>query len=85
MEIEIIKRMISNSTWIDPKKNNIYRFSENDQLSINGMNNQQYSVTKSKNQIIIKLGMAKMFVVSYVCDFILKINTKEEEFIITPA
>jgi hypothetical protein len=41
MEVEIIKGMIHNSTWIDPQEGTIYRFSENNQLSINGENHIQ--------------------------------------------
>lgn len=85
MEIEIITRMLNNSTWIDPKKQTVYKFSENNQLFINGKNHIQYAVKKRNNQVVIKLGSSKPFVVDYVCDFILNIHNNDEKFMITPA
>lgn len=85
MELEIIKGMISNSTWIDPGKQNVYKFSDNNQLFINGKNHIQYALKKRNNQIVIKLGSSKTFVVDYVCDFILNIHSNNEKFMITPA
>lgn len=85
MEINIIKAMIHNSTWIDSQKGTVYKFSENNQLSIDGKNHIQYALKKRNNQILIKLGPSKPFVVDYVCDFILNIHSNDEKFMITPA
>lgn len=84
MEINIIKGMIHNSTWIDTQKGTIYSFSENNQLSIDGKNHIQYELEKRNNQFSIKLGSSKMYVVDYVCDFILNIHSNDERFTISP-
>ena len=85
MDLEIIKNMVSNSTWIDPEKKITYKFSENNQLHINGSSSIQYSVKKSENKIVLQLGVARQYVVEYVCDFILKLYNEEEKFEISPA
>lgn len=85
MAIEIIKKMITNSTWIDPQKQVIYKFSENNQLCINGKNHLQYLVKKRNNQVVLQLGSAQMYVIEYVNDFILQVYSNEEKFVITPA
>jgi hypothetical protein len=85
MEIEIIKGMIDNSTWIDPEKQTTYKFAENNQLFINGKNHMQYNVKKSKNQILIQLGSGSMYIIEYVNDFILYLHNFKERFMITPA
>ena len=84
MKIEIIKRMIHNSTWVDTKKGTIYKFSENNQLSINGKNHIQYALKKRNNQILINLGSSKTYVVDFVCDFILNIHSNDEKITIIP-
>jgi phosphodiesterase/alkaline phosphatase D-like protein len=85
MAIEIIKKMITNSTWIDPQKQVVYKFSENNQLCINGKTNLQYLVKKRNKKIILQLSSAQMYVIEYVNDFILHIYSREEKFVITPA
>jgi len=85
MEIEIITRMLNNSTWIDPNKQTVYKFSDKNQLFINGKNHIQYELKERNNQVVIKQGSSKMFVVDYVCDFILNIHNNDEKFMITPA
>ena len=85
MAIDIIKKMITNSTWIDPEKKIVYKFCENNQLCINGKTHLQYLVKKRNNKIILQLGSAQMYVIEYVNDFILHFYSKEEKFEITPA
>jgi hypothetical protein len=85
MEIETIMRMLNNSTWINSEKQTIYKFSKDNQLSIDGKNHIQYALKKRNNQIVIKLGSEKKYVVEYVCDFMLQIHGDEEKFMITPT
>lgn len=85
MEIDIIKKMINNSTWIDPQKQIVYKFCDNNQLCINGKTHLQYLVKKRNNKIILQLSSAKTYVIEYVNDFILQVYSKDEKFEITPA
>ena len=85
MKIEIIKGMITNSTWIDPENKTIYKFSENNELFINGKNHMHYLVKRQNNQIVIKLGSKKIYTVEYDSDFSLHVYNDEEEFRITPV
>lgn len=85
MEIEIIKGMLSNSTWIDPENQTIYKFAENNELYINGKNHLQYLLKRCNNQIVIKLGTKQKYYIEYVNDFNLQIFNDVEVFRITPA
>lgn len=85
MKIEVIKGMINNSTWIDPEKNTIYKFANENHLVIDGTNHIKYRVKKNNNKVVIQLGSAKKYFVEYVNDFILNIYNRDEKFMITPA
>lgn len=85
MKIETIKGMINNSTWIDPKSKDIYEFSVNNNLFINGQNHQRYILKNFKNQIVIELGSKHKYFVEYINDFNLQIHNNEEMFTIIPA
>jgi len=85
MEIEIIKGMINNSSWVNPENQTIYMFAGKNELYINGENHLRYLVKRCNKQIIIKLGSPKWYFVEYVNDFNLQIYNDEETFRITPA
>ena len=85
MKIETIKGMIDNSIWIDPENKNIYEFSIENNLIINGKNHQCYMLKNFKNQIVIVLGTKHKYFIEYVNDFSLQIHNDEEVFTIIPA
>lgn len=85
MEIEIIKGMINNSTWVNPENQTIYKFTGKNELYINGENHMRYLLKRCNNQVVIKLGSQKKYFVEYVNDFKLEIYNDKEIFRITPV
>ncbi len=85
MKEEIVKGMISNSTWIDPENKVVFKFTDDKKLTINGDTQLPYSVLTKQNKIVLKLGTTQMYHVEYVNDFQLKIYNEHEKFRIIPA
>ncbi len=84
MSTEIINGMISNSSWIDPVNKSIFKFSDGNNLIINGKNQIQYSLSYSGGKIIFKCGSNQSYFVDYINDFILNFYNDLEKFSITP-
>jgi hypothetical protein len=76
--------MINNSTWIDPEHNRVFRFANDQHLSINGKNHLFYSLQSAENKIVLKLGPTDSYYVDYVNDFVLHLYNNDEKFRITP-
>lgn len=85
MIVEIVKGMISNSTWIDPDSKVLYTFSNDKELCINGTNKLHYSIRKKSNQVVLKLGAKQTFQIEYVNDFHLNVYNDETKFRLIPA
>jgi len=84
MDKEIIKSMLSNSTWENPEKNIVYKFSGGNILSINGKNHSTYSINAKNDKIELSINAANNFIIEFVDDFTLKLSNKNESFIISP-
>jgi hypothetical protein len=84
VNIEIINKMINNSTWICPKSSNTFKFTNGKDLSINGKNHLNYTLTAVDNKIVIQIGSNKSYYVDYVNDFNLYLYNSNEKFWIVP-
>ena len=84
MNVGIIKSILDNSTWIDNKNKNIYKFFNQNDLAINGVNHSHYFIQRNNNQIALKLSTNQIYFVEYVNDFHLIIYNNDEKFKIIP-
>jgi hypothetical protein len=84
MDKETIKYMINNSTWKNPAKKTVYKFANENALSINGENHLHYSIHSRNDKIELLIDSAKCYNIEYVNDFTLKLYNNNESFIIMP-
>ena len=84
MNAEIINGMISNSSWIDPVNKSVFKFSDGNNLIINGRNQKKYCLGYSGNKIIFQIGSSQFYYIDYINDFILNFYNEAEKFSITP-
>ena len=84
MNVETIKGMLSNSTWKDNENRTIYQFSNERDLSINGKNHLQYSISSIHGKALMHIGPDKKYTVEYINDFILKLYSNSEQLSLMP-
>lgn len=84
MDVEIIKCMISDSTWNSPDKKAVYNFINDNNLSINGRNLIKYSLKANNDNIILQIGSEKKYNVKYINDFVLELHNSNESFRLIP-
>jgi hypothetical protein len=84
MNIETIRKVINNSTWVSNENNTIFEFSNGKDLSINGKNHLQYSLSFADNRVVIQMGVIRKYYVDFINDFTLCLYNDNEKFRISP-
>jgi len=84
MNIDVLQGMLNNSIWTDPENESDYKFSNGNDLTINGNDHLPYSLYVSGNKILLQFGSKKSYTIEYVDDFNLNLYNGNEKIRIMP-
>ena len=84
MDTQTLKEMINNSTWVSLNDNKVFKFSNNREVEINGINQLNYTLQSRNNTTILSIDNEGNYTVDYLNDFNLKLYNEAEQFYITP-
>jgi hypothetical protein len=83
--IEVINRLIDDSTWSTIDTNEVYKFENGKDVCINENVRYEYVLNYSNNRIVILLGESKKYYVNYINDFTIELYNTKEKFRLMPA
>jgi len=84
MNIETIKSMINNSTWIRIENMTVYNFVNENVILINGKSHLPYSLNLQNDKIKLQIGTECLYNIEFVNDFKLRLFNNSESFSIIP-